>query len=332
MLCLKPIAHLGTRNIPCRQCMNCRINAQRVWACRIQLEGFFHGSSTFVTLTYSDSSRYMETVLGQDGLVRGTVRPRHLKRFIRRLRNELKENHPNADSNFRQFGVGEYGTKSQRPHYHVMLFGIDPVTAAEAVPKAWTKSGEPIGFTSVAFINADRSAYIAQYTTKKMVNDDDPRDRFMLHGRSPEFMRSSRTRPGGIGITAVPWLARTMSTPAALRQLAIHGDVWNSVRIEGRIWPLGDYLRKKIRDHMGIPQKAQDRSILFEHFDRDTGELYTPPLPESYCPDEDVSEILTPFARQHGKKAFYKETLPELEKRAAKLKRKKNSITKTEFV
>jgi hypothetical protein len=332
MKCLKPIEFMGKTNIPCRQCMNCRINAQRVWACRIQLEGFFHAYSTFVTLTYADPDEKdfnsdLKFVVGPDGVMRDTLSIDHLRNFIRRFKYAIPPEY--ESKTLRWFGVGEYGSKTQRSHYHVMLFGVDPLAAEEACEKAWKKDGKPIGHFMCSEINAARSAYIAQYTTKKMVTEDHPDYRFKLNGRTPEFMRSSRNRPGGIGIPAVPWLAHTMGRPAALRKLADYGDVWNSVRIEGRIWPLGDYLRKKIRDHMGIPQNAQDRAILFEHFDRETGELYSPPLPNDYCPDEDISEVITAYARKHGKKAFIKDELPQLEKRAAKLKRRTTKTKQT---
>lgn len=338
MKCLNPTQFMGQKTIPCRQCMNCRINAQRVWAARIQLEGFFHSISTFATLTYAESDTLnpeaedhnsnMEYVVGHDGIYRSTLNVEHLKNFRRRLQRLVKH----EDGNFRHFGVGEYGKKTERPHYHIMLFGLDPDQAYPYIQKAWSIRGKPIGHIMCSEINASRSAYIAQYTVKKMVDENHPDERFKLKGRVAEFMRSSKGRPGGIGAPAVPWLSHTMGRPANLRQLAIYGDVWNSVRIEGRVWPLGEYMRKKIRENMGIPQSAPERAILFDHFDKKTGELFSPPLPETYCPDEDIAEAITPFARTHGKKTFIKKELPELTKKAAKLRRRVRKAKTTKEV
>lgn len=54
-----------------------------------------------------------------------------LQKFFKRLRN--------AGHKPKYYACGEYGGKSNRPHYHVILFDVDPV----AVELAWTYKNNP---------------------------------------------------------------------------------------------------------------------------------------------------------------------------------------------
>nr|DAR48353.1 MAG TPA: Replication associated protein [Microviridae sp.] len=46
-----------------------------------------------------------------------------LQNFLKRLRKTIKKNHPNAE--LRYFATGEYGPKTYRPHFHVLLYFDD---------------------------------------------------------------------------------------------------------------------------------------------------------------------------------------------------------------
>jgi len=65
------------------------------------LESLCHEDNAFITLTY-DNENLPENA---------TLVPKDLKDFQKRLRY-----HANIDLRF--FSVGEYGEKTQRPHYH----------------------------------------------------------------------------------------------------------------------------------------------------------------------------------------------------------------------
>ena len=92
--------------------------------------------------------------------------------FLKRLRYYEK------DVKIRYYAVGEYGTNSYRPHYHIILFNASD----DNVYKAWTKGGIHIGTVGGASIG-----YTLKYMSKeKMVpkhrNDD----------RVPEFSLMSK--------------------------------------------------------------------------------------------------------------------------------------------
>ena len=108
-----------------------------------------------------------------------------------------------------------------------------------------------------------------------------------------------------------------MGRKKAMLQMYKSHDVFNAIRIEGSIWPLGSYIRKKLREALGISQNALERAIQFDNFNEETGELYElPVLPENYSPETDFFHINSPWRKKHGQKAEIAE-LPNLRKKAA---------------
>ena len=79
------------------------------------LEVMEHEASCFITLTYNDENLPNPPVVSK----------REAQLFIKRLRKLL---YPKL---FRYYIVGEYGDKSNRPHYHALLFGVSPTQEKE---------------------------------------------------------------------------------------------------------------------------------------------------------------------------------------------------------
>lgn len=194
------------------------------------LESFCHDHSSFVTLTYDDN--YLPKDRSLD--------PIQLKNFLKRLRNY-------TEKRIRFFGVGEYGDNTFRPHYHLIIYGLSALEY-RIIEKAW-----PFGFVYCGDVNAHSCQYVAGYTVKKMTGKDDPR----LEGKHPEFSRMSN-RPG-IGATAVSVLADTLMTDAGLEDYARRGDVPHELMHGGRKWPLGRYLRQKLREEIGVSDEEQEK-------------------------------------------------------------------------
>ena len=235
MRCIRPRL-CGRAAFPCGKCRPCLVTKSRVWQHRIILEARSHKSSVFCTLTYGQP-RYYEY---QEELV-----PRDVQLWLKRLRKRV--------GSFRMFSCGEYGDQFGRPHYHAILFGVraclgGPIDrlnggwiclcpTCSAVRETWG-----FGFTSVSPLTPGRAQYIAEYVIKRMSSVGDPR----LNGRHPEFLRMS-LRPHGIGACVVPdvcavmkqWPDRYPDVPLVLK----NGKSY---------YPLGRYLRKKVRDELGI--------------------------------------------------------------------------------
>lgn len=195
------------------------------------LESLKHEHSCFVTLTYSDDFL-------PEG---GSLVPEHPQLFLKRLRKAV------SPHKIRFYLVGEYGDKTFRPHYHLALYGLS-ADDYQVIADAWSVSGVPIGHVVVGTLTFESAGYVAGYVTKKMTKPDDAR----LDGRHPEFCRMS-LRPG-IGADAMSDVADVLYTKHGCAELARLGDVPTSLKHGNRSMPLGRYLRRKLREQMGIPE------------------------------------------------------------------------------
>lgn len=248
MNCAFPIQSTAGFTFPCGQCMPCRINARRSWTARCLLEWVRHEHTQFVTLTYSDE-HVPRTEAGLPQL-----RPRDLQLFLKRVRQDV-------GPGLRFFAVGEYGSHTQRPHYHLVMFGLGPEwfeNDKRGHPRFVRPNWWPWGFIAAAEFSPARAAYISHYVAKKWTNAALE----ALEGRHPEFMRSSR-RPG-IGVPSVPLLLEPYTTSQGAELLADEGDVRSTFRFapsgqDMKVWPVSRLLRTKMRTILGIPLLAKDR-------------------------------------------------------------------------
>lgn len=190
-----------------------------------------HGESSFWTFTYNEDTYPVD----------GSLRPRDLVLFLKRLRKSFK---------FRYFAVGEYGSETQRAHYHAALFGV-AVSDHPFVDRAWG-----LGFISGGDLNEKSAAYLCGYVTKKMSSSMDHR----LQGRHPEFCRMSRMP--GLGIGAMATVAEGLSTNEGCKLVARDGDVPKALRHGRTLMPLGRYLRRTLRDQVGFSELGQSQAQL----------------------------------------------------------------------
>lgn len=149
-------------NIPCGQCIGCRLEKSRQWAMRCVHEASLHDANCFITLTYDD-----------DNLPVGyTLVKKHFQDFMKRLRWRFPQR-------ISYFACGEYGEILQRPHYHACLFGFDFPDKAKlkqvgdnllyrslVLEELW-----PFGFCTIGSVSFDSAAYCARYVMKKVTGD-----------------------------------------------------------------------------------------------------------------------------------------------------------------
>ena len=183
-------------DLPCGQCIGCKLERSRQHAVRCMHETQSHEVSSFLTLTYSPESL-------PPG---GSLEPEHLERFWKRLRKRFP---PRTVS---YFACGEYGERLLRPHYHAIAFGVDfsdkklfkrskdgsEIFTSKQLEEIWT-----YGFCTLGAVTFESAAYVARYALKKITGkkaDDHYRfidDDGVVHRRHPEFLRSSnRPAPG----------------------------------------------------------------------------------------------------------------------------------------
>lgn len=90
--------------LPCGKCVGCVQDKAQGWAIRCVHESMFHVQNCFITLTYRDPPPEK-------------LSKEHVQDFIRSMRD--------AGIKLRYFVCGEYGEKTRRPHYHMIVFGHD---------------------------------------------------------------------------------------------------------------------------------------------------------------------------------------------------------------
>jgi hypothetical protein len=211
MPCYKPIKALRSKEggitfnpkhsegmdirLPCGQCIGCRVDRSRQWAVRCMHEASLHPNNCFLTLTYNNENLPPDT-----GLVK-----EHFQKFMKRFRKKIQPH------KVRYYMCGEYGEKSNRPHYHAIIFNYDPpdklyfqknhqgdvLYTSEIFQKLW-----PYGFVTVGDVTFQSAAYVARYVMKKITGEqaDEHYTRYdsetgEIFKVPPEYSAMSR-RPG----------------------------------------------------------------------------------------------------------------------------------------
>lgn len=164
-MCVRPVAIRDPKTrkvylVPCGKCLECRRDYQNEWIFRLSQEMKHCPVPIFVTLTYNDE----HLPLGDNGNVTQSVLCKSdLQLFLKRLRKT------GTLGQFRFFAVGEYGSKYNRCHYHLVIMPKKyvPVSVANAViEEAWTLHNEPLGFVKVRFCTDKQVHYVCKYMNK----------------------------------------------------------------------------------------------------------------------------------------------------------------------
>jgi hypothetical protein len=227
VLCINPFRRPKFEH-GCGQCVPCRLNRRRTWTARIVLESLAYRESSFVTLTYEDSQLPPDNSLSKA----------HWREFTKGI-------------GYRYFGCGEYGSHTGRPHYHLVLFGLPVLEAESFCLGRW-----PYGFVSVRPFSQEHAAYVAAYTVKKLTRADDPR---LAPGQIPEFAQMSR-RPA-VGQRGLFGFSSWLQTRQGVMELARRLDVPSSVRLNGRVFPLGRTMVGHLRAACDIPSDLPARTL-----------------------------------------------------------------------
>lgn len=190
---VKPYPGYEVLQVPCGQCIGCRLERSRQWAIRCVHEASLHEDNCFITLTYDNDH------LPKDG----SLNKSHFRNFMKRFRMIVGMG---KEAGIRFFHCGEYGDQFSRPHYHACIFGWDfpdkefftkrdgfSLYISGMLQALWSdEKGVPLGWSTVGACNFETAAYVARYCLKK-VNGENAEGWY--DGRSPEYVTMSR-RPG----------------------------------------------------------------------------------------------------------------------------------------
>lgn len=173
-------------SVPCGKCPDCVKRRVSQWSFRLMQQERISDSSLFITLTY-DTANIFITKKKYMGLNK-----RDLQLFFKRLRYDHTQfynvQRPTEQPlSLKYYAVGEYGGRTVRPHYHVILFNA----VTELIQPAWSLGDIHYGEVSGASIG-----YCLKYMSKTSriplhANDDRiPQFALMSKGLGKDYLTS----------------------------------------------------------------------------------------------------------------------------------------------
>lgn len=155
MKCLNKVSTINKKtkeyqSFPCGKCRICMQNRRNHWSFRLHQELKASKSAKFITLTYDEDNIPYNEETGEITLIKKDV-----QNFIKQYRKKEVR----LKNNIRYFLTGEYGGKTDRPHYHIIMFNL---TVDKKMPirlqSSWKKGHIDIGDVNSASIH-----YITKY-------------------------------------------------------------------------------------------------------------------------------------------------------------------------
>ena len=137
------------QQVPCGRCLECLKARVNSWFIRLLNEKNNSSTAWFITLTYDDNN------LCFDSDFNPTLCYRDTQLFWKRLR-KLQ---PKSAPKIKYFLVGEYGSKTKRPHYHAIVFNV---VNPDDIQKAWN-----LGHTHVGKVAEGSIYYTLKYALKR---------------------------------------------------------------------------------------------------------------------------------------------------------------------
>lgn len=164
--------------VPCGKCEACLSKRKSDWFVRLKKEHDMAESAYFITLTYDqDKVPWRFVNAGGQCLPVMVVEKEDCQNFLKRLRKAIQP------FKVRYFLISEYGPRTLRPHYHLILFNFPELLKdkiIDYVDKAWGN-----GFVSISSVNDSRISYCVNYCLDNSTLPDYLPKNFMLCSRRP---------------------------------------------------------------------------------------------------------------------------------------------------
>jgi len=223
MQCLTP-TYLSKQDmvVPCGKCSFCAATRRSDWATRIDYEARLHLVKKFITLTYANP--YLHWAHGNPQLDKPD-----LQKWFKRVRK--------TGAKIRYYAVGEYGSKTFRPHYHVLLFGA---VSEKVIRESW-----PYGQVHIGSVTEASVMYCLGY---------------IINGKGWK-MRTKRERPFSL-MSRRPGLGANYLTPA---MISWHrSDRKNYAILDGKQRHLPRYYKTQIFSKIDLVRIAvRDQKNMF---------------------------------------------------------------------
>lgn len=269
--------------IPCGKCLQCKLDQSRDKSTRSYLESTLYRHNMFITLTYSDDTLGSNTLVKED-----------LQNFLKRLRKKI------GITGLNYMAVGEYGEKSGRMHWHILLFGYE---FPDKKPAGKTKKGEmqytsdtlsnlwTSGIANFGSVTSDSCSYVASYSLKKLRS-------YQESEKKPLFFSSKKNAIGK------RWLEKNVESTFNNNYVMV-GNVKTPLPIYFKKW----LLKNNPQRYLKYVEEHQDLS-----------------LNEKYIKERTNIYELNSARWERGKKSLISKSAAKLETISARLKQFKTQI------
>lgn len=160
-----------TLPVPCGKCQKCLQNKANQWHFRLRQESKRQDKAKFITLTYNTT----HVPLTPKGYM--SLNKEDVTKWLKRLRKAHVKRY-GKEHRIKYYLCGEYGSKTERPHYHAIMFNIDE----DLVINTWQLGNCHFGDVEGASIMYTLKYMVKPSKIPKHENDD----------REPEKARMSQ--------------------------------------------------------------------------------------------------------------------------------------------
>ncbi|WNK13147.1 MAG: replication initiator protein [Microvirus sp.] len=152
-------------SVPCGKCPTCYARRVSQWSFRLMQQQKQSISSHFITLTYDTE----HIPINEQGF--RTLQKTDLQKFFKRLRKinsksargkHARDNGLTRAPKISYYAVGEYGGRTHRPHYHIIMFNSKP----DDIIAAWSLDGVHLGSVHFGECTEASVGYCLKYMSK----------------------------------------------------------------------------------------------------------------------------------------------------------------------
>lgn len=220
------------QQVPCGSCLECKKQRVNSWFVRLLAQLKASDNAYFITLTYDDE----KLPYSDNGLM--TLNYRDVQLMFKRLRKRQK-----SGKKISYFCAGEYGSKTHRPHYHMLVFNVDNFNDIDML---WDH-----GFVHYGDVEERSIYYTLKYTLKST---------FQKHNLDPDDdrIRERALMSKGIGLGFL--------TPAMKKYY--NDDVTRPITyLDGQKIPLPRYYRDKL--FTDAQKRARSKILIPQAMEKD---------------------------------------------------------------
>lgn len=207
------------------------------WCIRARHELIENKKAVYLTMTYAPGHlpRNLKTKPENENDKCGTLKPHDVTNYIKKIRKKF------PDTKIRYIYSGEYGPYSWRPHYHMILFGINWEECIIHLKNLW-----PWGHVDVSteYVTDWAMNYVVGYLRKKITFSEGEKH-YELNYRIKPYMRTSQ----GIG---GEWAIKNINDWAHDCCVAYNGSRF----------PVPRYYINKVKKMEGRTVQYDDKKIL----------------------------------------------------------------------